>query len=53
VKERPEVVPADVGYWSNEHLDALRERGMIPIVAPDTTRNRPRKARCGGPYEAG
>ena len=51
VKERPEVVLADAGYWSNDHLDALRERGMIPIVAPDTTRGRPRKTRLGGPYD--
>jgi transposase len=50
VKARPEVVLADAGYWSNDHIDALRERGMIPIVAPDTTRGRPRKARLGGPY---
>jgi transposase len=51
VKERPEVVLADAGYWSNDHIDSLRERGMIPIVAPDTTRNRPRKTRRGGPYD--
>ena len=34
VKKRPEVVLADAGYWSNDHIDSLRERGMIPIVAP-------------------
>jgi transposase len=51
VKERPEVVLADAGYWSNGHIDSLRERGMTPIVAPDTTRNRPRKTRLGGPYD--
>jgi hypothetical protein len=51
VTERPEVVLADAGYWSNDHIDALRERGVIPIVAPDTTRDRPRKTRLGGPYE--
>jgi transposase len=51
VKSQPEVVLADAGYWSNEHIDSLRERGMIPIVAPDTTRNRPRKTRRGGPYD--
>jgi transposase len=51
VEEQPEVVLADAGYWSNEHIDALRARGMIPIVAPDTTRNRPRKTRLGGPYD--
>jgi len=51
VTERPAVVLADAGYWSNGHIDALRERGMTPIVAPDTTRNRPRKTRLGGPYD--
>ena len=51
VTERPEVVVADAGYWSNGHIDSLRERGMTPIVAPDTTRNRPRKTRIGGPYD--
>ncbi|MGI8727720.1 MAG: transposase [Solirubrobacterales bacterium] len=51
VSERPQVVLADAGYWSNNHIDALRERGMTPIVAPDTTRNRPRKTRLGGPYD--
>jgi Transposase DDE domain len=24
---------------------------MTPLVAPDTTRNRPRKTRLGGPYD--
>jgi transposase len=47
----PGVVLADAGYWSNDHIDSLRERGMIPIVAADTTRNRPRKTRLGGPYD--
>lgn len=51
IKEKPGVVLADAGYWSNGHIDALRQRGMIPIVAPDTTRERPRKNRLGGPYD--
>jgi transposase len=51
VTEGPGVVLADAGYWSNEHIDSLRARGMIPIVAPDSSRDRPRKARRGGPYE--
>jgi hypothetical protein len=34
---------ADAGYWSNEHIDSLRERGITPIAAADTTRDRPRK----------
>jgi hypothetical protein len=45
------VVLADAGYWSNGHIDALRERGIVPLVAPDTTRGRPRKTRLGGPYD--
>jgi hypothetical protein len=51
VSERPAVVRADAGYWSDDHIDSLRARGLIPIVAPDTTRNRPRKTRLGGPYD--
>jgi transposase len=51
VEESPEVVLADAGYWSNDHIDSLRQRGITPIVAPDTTRNRPRKTRLGGPYD--
>jgi transposase len=51
VEESPGVVLADAGYWSNDHIDSLRERGIIPIVAADTTRNRPRKTRLGGPYD--
>jgi hypothetical protein len=41
--ESPAAVVADAGYWSNDHIDSLRERGMIPIVAPET--------RLGGPYD--
>ncbi|MEK6252631.1 MAG: transposase [Actinomycetota bacterium] len=52
VSERPKVVLADAGYWSNGHIDALRERGMTPIVAPDAhNRDGPRKTRLGGPYD--
>jgi transposase len=52
VEERPEVVLADAGYWSNEHIDRLRERGIIPLVAADAhKREGPRKTRLGGPYD--
>lgn len=47
----PAVVLADAGYWSNGHIDALRERGIIPIIAPDSRRDKPRKTRLGGPYD--
>jgi transposase len=52
VAERPEVVLADAGYWSNEHIDRLRERGITPLVAADAhRRDGPRKTRLGGPYD--
>jgi transposase len=52
VKERPGMVLADAGYWSNAHIDSLRERGIIPLVAADADRSKgPRKTRLGGPYD--
>ncbi len=45
VSRRPGVVLADAGYWSNGHIDRLRERGMVPIVAP-TRRGRDRGRRA-------
>jgi transposase len=52
VSERPKVVLADAGYWSNAHIDRLRERGITPLVAADADRSkRPRKTRLGGPYD--
>jgi transposase len=52
VKQRPEVVLADAGYWSNEHIDRLRERGIVPLVAADADKRKgPRKTRLGGPYD--
>jgi len=52
VEERPEVVLADAGYWANDHIDRLRERGLTPLVAADAhKRDGPRKTRLGGPYD--
>jgi hypothetical protein len=52
VKDRPEVVLADAGYWSNEHIDRLRERGIVPLVAADADKRKgPRRTRLGGPYD--
>jgi hypothetical protein len=52
VKQRPGVILADAGYWSNEHIDRLRERGITPLVAADADRSKgPRKTRLGGPYD--
>jgi transposase len=52
VKERPGVVLADAGYWSNDHIDSLRKRGITPLVAADADKRKgPRKTRLGGPYD--
>jgi transposase len=51
IDEQPGVVLADAGYWSNNHIDRLRERGIVPLVAPDANRNKPRSTRRGGPYD--
>ena len=52
VAARPAVVLADAGYWANGHIDALRERGIAPLVAPDAhSRAGPRRGRVGGPYD--
>ncbi|MQA76405.1 MAG: transposase [Solirubrobacterales bacterium] len=52
VKECPGVVLADAGYWSNEHIDRLRERGITPLVAADADRRKgPRKTLLGGHYD--
>jgi transposase len=52
VTERPGVVLADAGYWSNDHIDRVRERGITPLVAADADRSKgPRKTRLGGPYD--
>jgi hypothetical protein len=43
VVESPGVVLADAGYRSNDHIDSLRGRGMIPIAPrtpPETGRER-------------
>jgi hypothetical protein len=48
----PAVVLADSGYWQNEHIDALRERGITPLVAADADKRKgPRKTRLGGAYD--
>jgi hypothetical protein len=52
VTERPEVVVGDAGYWSNEHIDRVRERAIIPLIAADAhKRGGPRPGRRGGPYD--
>ena len=42
VTERPGTVLADAGYWSNEHIDSLRERGIPRSLPPMPTAERGR-----------
>jgi hypothetical protein len=51
IEASPGVVLADAGYWSKDHIDLLARARIVPIVAADTSRNRPRKTRLGGPYD--
>jgi len=46
VSERPEVVLADAGYWSNEHIDRLRERGITHSSPRMRTAARDREGRA-------
>lgn len=51
-KAKPEIVLADSGYWKNEHIDSLRERGITPLVAADADKRKgPGKTRRGAPYD--
>ena len=34
VEESPGVVLADAGYWSNEHIDSLRDAGSFRLSPP-------------------
>jgi transposase len=52
VTDKPEVVLADAGYWKNDAIEALVERGIQTLVAPDAdARKEPRPGRRGGLYD--
>jgi transposase len=52
VSEKPEVVLADAGYWKNDAIEAIVERGIQTLVAPDAdARKEPRPGRRGGLYD--
>src|SRR2546425_8529560 len=52
VTDKPGVVLADAGYWKNEAIEALVERGIQTLVAPDAdSRKQPRPGRRGGLYD--
>jgi hypothetical protein len=52
VTDKPEVVLADAGYWRSDAIEAIVERGIQTLVAPDAdSRKQPRPGRQGGLYD--
>src|SRR5439155_13332065 len=52
VSDTPGVVLADAGYWKNDAIEAIVERGIQTLVAPDAdSRKQPRPGRRGGLYD--
>ena len=52
ISDKPGVVLADAGYWRNDAIEALVERGIQTLVAPDAdARKQPRPGRRGGLYD--
>jgi transposase len=52
ISDKPGVVLADAGYWRNDAIEALVERGIQTLVAPDAdSRKQPRPGRRGGLYD--
>jgi transposase len=52
VTSKPGVVLADAGYWRNDAIEAIVERGIQTLIAPDAdSRKEPRPGRRGGLYD--
>jgi hypothetical protein len=52
VTEKPGVVLADAGYWKNDAIEAIVEKGIQTLIAPDADRRKqPRPGRRGGLYD--
>jgi len=52
VSDKPGVVLADAGYWKNEAIDAIVNRGIQTRVTPDADScKQPRPGRRGGLYD--
>jgi transposase len=52
VTDMPGVVLADAGYWKNDAIEAIVDRGIQTLVAPDAdSRKEPRPGRRGGLYD--
>ena len=52
VEERPGVLLADAGYWHSEQMANVVDRGIVPLIPPDTGRKRTSRRNWeGGHYE--
>jgi transposase len=52
VTDTPAVVLADAGYWKNDAIETIVNRGIQTLVAPDAdSRKEPRPGRRGGLYD--
>ncbi len=52
VKDKPSVVLADAGYWKNDAIEAIVNRGVHALITPDAdSRKKPRPGRRGGLYD--
>src|SRR5439155_15592355 len=52
VTDTPGVVLADAGYWKNDAIEAIVNRGIQTLIAPDAdSRKEPRPGRRGGLYD--
>ncbi|MDP9261182.1 MAG: transposase, partial [Actinomycetota bacterium] len=50
--KKPGVVLADAGYWKNDAIEAIVDRGIQTLIAPDAdSRKEPRPGRRGGLYD--
>jgi transposase len=52
VDDTPGLVLGDAGYWKNDAIQALVDRGIQVLIAPDADRRKePRPGRRGGLYD--
>ena len=52
VEDTPGVVLGDAGYWKNDAIQAVVNRGIQVLIAPDADRRKePRPGRRGGLYD--
>jgi transposase len=53
VRQRPEVIAADAGYWNEQHIDEIVANKHIPVLIPPdkSSRGTPRSTWSGGRYD--